>query len=161
MTKEDIKARLIQNDALFNNIYVVEQQFDIVPDDRMHYGAAITYQDLMELRSGFLEQLVDTVVDWVYSSEKYTDLKARFMASGKSEGAAVSQIARKAKEKFRRGDDNLLIKDNLENYCYFTLFSDLRMQFLCLGRCRSQHRQSMSDMEQMQFTIKLKMEKIS
>lgn len=69
MTKEDIKARLIQNDALFNNIYVVEQQFDIVPDDRMHYGAAITYQDLMELRSGFLEQLVDTVVDWVYSSE--------------------------------------------------------------------------------------------
>lgn len=119
MTKEDIKARLIQNDALFNNIYVVEQQFDIVPDDRMHYGAAITYQDLMELRSGFLEQLVDTVVDWVYSSEKYTDLKARFMASGKSEGAAVSQIARKAKEKFRRGDDNLLIQGQLGELLLF------------------------------------------
>ena len=119
MTKEDIKARLIQNDALFNNIYVVEQQFDIVPDDRMHYGAAITYQDLMELRSDFLEQLVDTVVDWVYSSEKYADLKARFMASGKSEGAAVSQIARKAKEKFRRGDDNLLIQGQLGELLLF------------------------------------------
>ena len=153
MTKEDIKARLIQNDALFNNIYVVEQQFDILPDDRIHYGAAITYQDLMELRSDFLEQLVDTVVDWVYSSEKYADLKARFMASGKSEGAAVSQIARKANEKFRRGNDNL------GNYCYFILFSDLRMQFLCSERCRSQHRQSMRDMEQMQYTIKLKMKK--
>lgn len=119
MTKEDIKARLIQNDALFNNIYVIEQQFDIVPDDRMHYGAAITYQDLMELRSDFLEQLVDTVVDWVYSSEKYADLKARFMASGKSEGAAVSQIARKAKEKFRRGDDNLLIQGQLGELLLF------------------------------------------
>ena len=31
----------------------------------------------MELRSGFLEQLIDTVVDWVYSSEKYADLKAK------------------------------------------------------------------------------------
>ena len=36
MTKEDIKARLIQNDALFNNIYVVEQQFDIVPVSYTH-----------------------------------------------------------------------------------------------------------------------------
>lgn len=119
MTKEDIKARLIQNDALFNNIYVIEQQFDILPDDRMHYGAAITYQDLMELRSDFLEQLVDTVVDWVYSSEKYADLKARFMASGKSEGAAANQIARKAMEKFRRGDDILLIQGQLGELLLF------------------------------------------
>lgn len=70
MTKEDIKTRLINNDALFKNIYVVEQQFDIVPEDRKHYGAAVSYQDIMELRSDFLEQLIDTVVDWVYSSEK-------------------------------------------------------------------------------------------
>ena len=47
MTKEDIKTRLINNDALFKNIYVVEQQFDIVPEDRKHYGAAVSYQDIM------------------------------------------------------------------------------------------------------------------
>lgn len=105
MTKEDIKARLINNDALFKNIYVFEQQFDIVPEDRKHYGAAVSYQDIMELRSDFLEQLIDTVVDWVYSSEKYAALKAKFIESGKSEGAAVSQVVRKAKAKFRRGDD--------------------------------------------------------
>ena len=110
MTKEDIKTRLINNDALFKNIYVVEQQFDIVPEDRKHYGAAVSYQDIMELRSDFLEQLIDTVVDWVYSSEKYADLKAKFIESGKSEGAAASQVVRKAKEKFRRGDDKLLIQ---------------------------------------------------
>lgn len=49
MTKEDIKARLINNDALFKNIYVFEQQFDIVPEDRKHYGAAVSYQDIMRI----------------------------------------------------------------------------------------------------------------
>ena len=119
MTKEDIKTRLINNDALFKNIYVVEQQFDIVPEDRKHYGAAVSYQDIMELRSDFLEQLIDTVVDWVYSSEKYADLKAKFIESGKSEGAAASQVVRKAKAKFRRGDDNLLLQGQLGELLLF------------------------------------------
>lgn len=119
MTKEDIKTRLINNDALFKNIYVVEQQFDIVPKDRKHYGASVSYQDIMELRSDFLEQLIDTVVDWVYSSEKYADLKAKFIESGKSEGAAASQVVRKAKEKFRRGDDKLLIQGQLGELLLF------------------------------------------
>ena len=119
MTKEDIKTRLINNDALFKNIYVVEQQFDIVPEDRKHYGAAVSYQDIMELRSDFLEQLIDTVVDWVYSSEKYADLKAKFIESGKSEGAAASQVVRKAKAKFRRGDDKLLIQGQLGELLLF------------------------------------------
>lgn len=119
MTKEDIKTRLINNDALFKNIYVVEQQFDIVPEDRKHYGAAVSYQDIMELRSDFLEQLIDTVVDWVYSSEKYADLKEKFIESGKSEGAAASQVVRKAKAKFRRGDDKLLIQGQLGELLLF------------------------------------------
>ena len=71
MTLEDIKKRLIDNEALFNNIYVVEQEFDILPNDHSHFGAAISYQDISELRRDFLDQLIDTVVDWVYSSEKY------------------------------------------------------------------------------------------
>lgn len=53
MTKEDIKTRLINNDALFKNIYVVEQQFDIVPEDRKHYGAAVSYQDIFFPQTGF------------------------------------------------------------------------------------------------------------
>lgn len=73
----------------------------------------------MELRSDFLEQLIDTVVDWVYSSEKYAALKAKFIESGKSEGAAVSQVVRKAKAKFRRGDDKLLIQGQLGELLLF------------------------------------------
>ena len=119
MTSEDIKKKLIANDALFNDIYVIEQTFDILPNDHSHFGAAISYQDISELRSDFLNQLVDTVVDWVYSSEKYADLKRQFMASGKTEAAAASQIIRKAAQKFRRGEDTLLIQGQLGELLLF------------------------------------------
>lgn len=119
MTSEDIKKKLIPNDALFNDIYVIEQTFDILPNDHSHFGAAISYQDISELRSDFLSQLVDTVVDWVYSSEKYADLKRQFIASGKTEAAAVSQIIRKATQKFRRGEDTLLIQGQLGELLLF------------------------------------------
>lgn len=126
MTSEDIKKRLINNDALFNNIYVIEQTFDILPNDHPHFGAAISYQDISELRSDFLNHLVDTVVDWVYSSEKYNDLKRQFIATGKSEAAAVSQIIRKAAQKFRRGEDTLLIQGQLGELLLFHFIQRIR-----------------------------------
>lgn len=119
MTKEEIKSRLIINDALFNNIYVIEQEFDIIPNNHSHFGAAIAYQDIRELRVDFLEQLIDTVVDWVYSSEKYEDLKKKYIANGKSEAAAVSAIIRKATQKFRRSNDKLLIQGQLGELLLF------------------------------------------
>lgn len=119
VTLKDIKKRLINNEALFNNIYMIEQIFDIVPNDHPHFGAAISYQDLVELREDFLEQLIDTVVDWVYSSEKYNDLKKDFISSGKSEAAAVSQVIRKAKQKFRRGNNTLLVQGQLGELLLF------------------------------------------
>lgn len=119
MTKEEIKSRLITNEALFNNIYVIEQNFDIIPNNHPHFGAAIAYQDIRELRMDFLEQLIDTVVDWVYSSEKYEDLKKKYLANGKSEAAAVSAIIRKATQKFRRSNDKLLIQGQLGELLLF------------------------------------------
>ena len=126
MTFEDIRKRLIDNDALFNNIYIVEQSFDILPNDHSHFGAAISYQDISELRKDFLDQLIDTVVDWVYSSEKYDDLKKSFVSSGKSEAAAVSQIIRKAKQKFRRGNDTLLIQGQLGELLLFHFIQHIK-----------------------------------
>ena len=38
LTEHDINNRIINNDALFNNIYVINQKFDILPNDKMHYG---------------------------------------------------------------------------------------------------------------------------
>ena len=126
MTLDDIRKRLIDNDALFNNIYIIEQSFDILPNDHPHFGAAISYQDISELRKDFLDQLIDTVVDWVYSSEKYDDLKKCFISSGKSEAAAVSQIIRKAKQKFRRGNDTLLIQGQLGELLLFHFIQHIK-----------------------------------
>lgn len=119
MTPDEIKLRLINNDALFNNIFVIEQNFDIVPNTHPHYGAAIAYQDLTELRSDFLSQLVDTVVDWVYGTSKFSELQEQYIASGKSVAAASSEIIRKAKQKFRRCDDKLLIQGQLGELLLF------------------------------------------
>lgn len=118
MTASDIKRRLINNSALFNDIYVIEQNFDIIPDEA-HFGAAITYQDMVELRADFLGQLIDTIVDWVYSSEKYSSLKQKYVESGKSEAAASSEIIRKAKQKFRSSSDKLQIQGQLGELVLF------------------------------------------
>ena len=57
LPEHDINNRIINNDALFNNIYVINQKFDILPNDKMHYGTSIDFQDISELRSDFLNEL--------------------------------------------------------------------------------------------------------
>ncbi len=112
LTSSDIEKRLINNDALFNNIYVVHQNFDILPCDTKHFGTSIDYQDLLELRDDFLNELYDTIVDWVFSSPRYVKLKEAALRKGKSESAASSEIQRKAQEKFRgdRNSDKILVQ---------------------------------------------------
>ena len=48
VSENDITKRLINNDSLFNNIFVHHQNFDIIPSDKPHYGASIAYQDSMD-----------------------------------------------------------------------------------------------------------------
>lgn len=109
LQQTDIVKKLINNDALFKDIYVIKQKFDILPEDKEHYGTYIDYQHLQELRKDFLNDLLDTIVDWVYTSEKYISLKEHEMEKGKSEANAYSSIQRKAKQKFRKGSDDHLL----------------------------------------------------
>lgn len=115
MEEKDILKRLIQNDSLFNMIGVVVQQYDILPNNKDHIGAYIEYQDIQELRDGFVEELSDTIVDWIYSSEKYEEIKKKLVNSGRSEAAASQNIGRKAKNKFRanKNSDNVLIQGQM------------------------------------------------
>lgn len=101
MEEKDILKRLIKNESLFNMIGVTVQQYDILPNNKDHIGAYIEYQDIQELRDEFVEELSDTIVDWIYSSEKYNEIKKKLVDSGKSEAAASQCIGRKAKNKFR------------------------------------------------------------
>lgn len=119
MTKEDIVKRLIINDALFRNIYIFEQTFDIEPKNKPHVGAAIAFQDLQELRIDFLDELVNTVADWVYSSEKFSKMKQQYMRAGRSEASAASAVLSKAKSKFRTDDNRLSIQGQLGELLLF------------------------------------------
>lgn len=121
LTESDIERRIVNNDALFNNIHVVHQNFDILPNESKHYGTSIEYQDLTELRDEFINELYDTIVDWVYSSEKYAKIKAAAIKKGKSEEAASSEVQRKAREKFRGNKDSnsLLIQGQLGELLLF------------------------------------------
>lgn len=96
-----IKEDLATNEELFNYINVYNQRFDILPAEKDHYGAFIEYQDIKELREDFLYALIDTIVDWVYSQEKYKNLMAYEIAKGNTESVAASTIIRAAKLKFR------------------------------------------------------------
>lgn len=121
LEEKDILKRLVKNDALFNKIHVITQNYDILPNDKNHYGAYIEYQDIDELREDFLEELVDTIVDWIYSSEKFDKLKNIAIQKGKSERAASQEIGRKAKNKFRGNheDENLLVQGQLGELLLF------------------------------------------
>lgn len=121
ITDKDIQDRIINNDALFNNIFVVQQKFDIVPEDTEHIGTSIAYQDLTELRDEFICELYDTIVDWVYSSDKYTEIKNAAISKGKTEQAANSEVQRKAHQKFRgdRDSEQLLVQGQLGELLLF------------------------------------------
>lgn len=112
MKEKDILKRLVKNDALFSKIHVITQDFEIIPNDKEHLGAYIEFQDLNELREDFLDELVDSIVDWIYSAEKFAELKQKAMDKGKTESAATQEVGRKAKQKFRanHNSDQLLIQ---------------------------------------------------
>lgn len=115
MEEKDILKRLIKNDSLFNMIGVIVQQYDILPNNKEHIGAYIEYQDMQELRDEFVEELSDTIVDWIYSSEKYKEIKEKLVKNGKSEASASQYIGRKAKNKFRdnKNSENILIQGQM------------------------------------------------
>lgn len=57
-------------------------------------GAYIEYQDVDELRNDFLEELADSIVNWIYNAKKFAKLKKKAMEKGKSEAAATQEIRR-------------------------------------------------------------------
>lgn len=121
LNENDINDRLTPNDALFNNIYIIQQKFNIEPNKKEHYGASIDYQDIRELRNEFLIELYNSIVDWVYSSDKYKELREAAMKMGRSEAAAHAEIQRKAHEKFRGNHtvEELLLQGQLGELLLF------------------------------------------
>lgn len=95
-------GNLINNESLFKNLHVLHKNFDISPSDRKHIGSSITYEDTNELREDFLDELLDTMIDWVYCSEKYDELVQQSMNEGRSKANASQSVVKKIEKKFRR-----------------------------------------------------------
>ena len=79
MLQSDVENRLTINDSLFRNIHVFQQRFDIRPEDNEHLGTFIEYQDLFELRENFLNELFDTIVNWVYLNHSLRNVLKLFL----------------------------------------------------------------------------------
>ncbi len=121
MEEKDILKRLIKSNSLFKMIHVTSRIYDILPNNKEHIGAYIEYQDINELRDDFLDELADSIIDWIYSSEKFLELKKAAVKKGKTEAAATQEVGRKARQKFRGNhlNDNLLIQGQLGELLLF------------------------------------------
>lgn len=90
-------------------------------------GAYIEFQDLNELREDFLEELIDSIVDWIYSSDKFAELKQKAMDKGKSDAAATQEVGRKARQKFRadHNTDELLIQGAVRRIIIISFYTKI------------------------------------
>lgn len=106
--KEELKSMLLTNEHLFNKIFIFQESFNIIPTNK-HIGASIKYVDIKECRVGFIDELVNTIVDWIYSTSKSNKMMKSFMEQGRSVQNAASEVRRSAVQKFRdKGDGDLL-----------------------------------------------------
>jgi len=99
---------LVENKVFFDHVHIIHQKFDIIPDEP-HYGMAIDYIDLQESREQFVRELINTIIDWVYSKDKQSEIIAKLKSEQRSEGNAYAELVQKANEKFRRSADGKLL----------------------------------------------------
>lgn len=88
------------------------------------------------MRDDFLEELVDSIVDWIYSAAKFNRLKKRSIEKGKSEAAASQEIGRKARDKFRANHNNgkLLLQGQLGELLLFHFIQNCMHAILLLHK---------------------------
>lgn len=103
INEEIIRNLITHTKSLVNHVYWFKQDFNIQPT-KDHIGTAIAYTDIKERKDDFLNELVDTVVSWVYSKTKYKQIIDDRMSVVNGEIAnASSFLTRKAFSKFRPG----------------------------------------------------------
>lgn len=95
----NIDKLLANTQAFINTMYVVREDFSLTPN-KNHIGTCINYADLIEMREEFIEELVHTVTQFVYSKNKQSKLVSEF-SKDRDNSAAQSKLVKRAKTKFR------------------------------------------------------------
>jgi len=96
----NIEALLTETTAFLQTMYAVQEDFSIVPAKK-HIATCINYVDLEEMRDDFVEELVGTLVPFVYSTEKREEIIAKFR-KGRTEDGARDKLRRHCLKKFRQ-----------------------------------------------------------
>ncbi len=119
---EQIVERLFTcTQSLVNHLHYVEQEFEILPK-KNHYGVSINYIDLQERREEFVEELINTIIDWVYSDKKSQEIMSDLMEEGRSMFNAASKLRTLAFQKFRCSDsDSLILQGQFGELLLFNL----------------------------------------
>jgi len=109
LSEEKLKDFFTSTQSFINHVYCVQQDFDLNPPKK-HYGVSINYVDLKEYRQQFVEELVNTICDWVYSQRKAKSIIDKLIKQEKrSTQNANSKLQSLAREKFRRSKNDDLI----------------------------------------------------
>lgn len=119
MTILDVEALLTNLDAFTATMHMVRDAIQLEPK-KEHIATCIDYQDLQEMRSQFVEELVNTVVPFVYSEAKQRLLVEAFQKDRPTAGA-WTHLARRARKKFRSSDlrgqfSELILCNILQHY---------------------------------------------
>lgn len=115
----DVEPLLVTVEAFIETLYVVRDAISL-PPTKQHISACINYADLIEMRDEFIRELVHTAIPFVYSPAKQKAI-LRKLKKGRSDGAAMSELMRRTKEKFRTSDlrgqfSELILCNVLQHY---------------------------------------------
>lgn len=100
ISRETIERLTGSADYLFQTLVVVRERLSIKPD-KEHISACINYTDLIEMRNEFIEELVHTIVPFVYSADCQRKIIERM---NDDPAQAWSRLRKRARAKFRRSN---------------------------------------------------------
>lgn len=95
-----ITKTLSNNDILFNHIFWVKQKVKLLPS-KEHILGSINFTDISSRKDDFLKELINTIVEWVYSKNKQRELIDDRLRKTGSLGNAASFLTNLATNKFR------------------------------------------------------------
>lgn len=98
----DVDLLISKLDSFIKTLYFYKDDYSI-GNGNEHIGMCINYADLIEMRSQFLDELLTTVISYVYDKQKQKKILEKFhMGTQRDESAAWIKLFMHTKSKFRR-----------------------------------------------------------
>lgn len=109
INNDDLKKLLSHTESLMNHVYCVRQDLSLEPANQ-HIASCINYVDLKEYRNEFIEELLNTICEWVYSQEKAQKIIDDFIQiDSRTPQNANSKLRSLALKKFRKSSSDALV----------------------------------------------------